>query len=89
MDSPAQSLELPTTALTDSTDARKALHGIKQMKSEDLKHTAQQLSDYGVHLLAPDEIADQLPLYSKPLSPCSGKSAADGDQSRSMKLKYR
>ena len=51
MDSPAQSLELPTTALTDSTDARKALHGIKQMKSEDLKHTAQQLSDYGVHLL--------------------------------------
>ena len=51
MDSPARSLELPTTALTDSTDARKALHGIKQMKVEDLKHTAQRLSEYGVSLL--------------------------------------
>ena len=70
MDSPAQSLELPTAAaLTDSTDAGKALHGIKQMTAEDLKDTAQRLSDYGVHLLAPDEIADQLPLYPKPLPP--------------------
>ena len=69
MDSPAQSLELPTAAPTDSMDADKALHGIKQMKAEDLKDTAQRLSDYGVHLLAPDEIADQLPLYPKPLPP--------------------
>ena len=84
MDSPAQSLELPTTALTDSTDARKALHGIKQMKVEDLKHTAQRLSEYGVSLLTPDQIPEQLPLYPKPLPLYSGKSAADGDQSRSV-----
>ena len=69
MDSPAQSLELPTAALTYSTDAGKALHGIKQMKTENLKHTVQQLSEYGVHLLTPDEIAERLPLYPKPLLP--------------------
>jgi hypothetical protein len=73
MDSPAQSLELPTAALTYSRDVDKALHGIKQMKAEDLKHTVQRLSEYGVRLLAPDEVADQLPLYPKPLPPHPGK----------------
>lgn len=69
MDLPAQSLDLPTAGLTYSTDAGKALHGIKQMKAEDLKHAAQRLGEYGVRLLAPDQIAEQLPLYPKPLPP--------------------
>ena len=73
MDSPAQSLELPTAALTDSTDAGKALHGIKQLKAEDLKQTVQRLAEYGAQFLPPDEVADQLPLYPKPLPPNPGK----------------
>ena len=36
IDSPAQSLEVPTAPLTNSTDAGKAFHGIKQLKAEDL-----------------------------------------------------
>ena len=69
MDSPAQSLELPTAALTYSTNAGKALHGIKQMKAEHLKHTVRRLTEYSVRLLSLDEIAEQLPLYPKPLPP--------------------
>jgi mannose-6-phosphate isomerase-like protein (cupin superfamily) len=69
IDSPAQSLEVPTAPLTNSTDAGKALHGIKQLKAEDLKQTVQLLADYGAHFLTRDEVADQLPLYPKPLLP--------------------
>jgi mannose-6-phosphate isomerase-like protein (cupin superfamily) len=59
MNSPAQNLELPTGALTYST--------------ADLKHATQRLSEYGVRLLAPDEVADQLPLYPKSLPPNPSK----------------
>jgi len=59
MNSPAQNLELPTGALTYST--------------ADLKHTAQRFSEYGVHLLTPDEITDQLPMYPKSLPSNPGK----------------
>jgi mannose-6-phosphate isomerase-like protein (cupin superfamily) len=78
IDSPAQSLELPTAMLTNSTDG-KALQGIKQLKSEDLKQTVQVLSDYGVRILARDEIAHQLPLYPTPLPPNPRKSVADSN----------
>jgi hypothetical protein len=54
VNSPAQTLELPAGALTYST--------------ADLKQTAQRLTEYGVRLLTPDEIAEQLPLYPTPLS---------------------
>src|SRR5262245_19158262 len=53
MSTPAQRLELPTGAVTYSTG--------------DLKQTAQRLSEYGARFLTPDEIADQLPFYPKPL----------------------
>lgn len=53
MSEPAQNLELPTAALTYSM--------------ADLKETAERFSEYGVRFLAPDEIADQLPLYPKTL----------------------
>src|SRR5215813_13101647 len=53
MSSPAQRLDLPTGALTYSTG--------------DLEQTAERLGDYGVRVLAPDEIANQLPLYRNPL----------------------
>ncbi len=48
---PAQQLDLPKGAVTYST--------------ADLEQTAQRLSNCGVRLLAPDEIAEQLPLYPK------------------------
>src|SRR5215472_15078069 len=51
MSTPAQRLELPTGAVTYSTG--------------DLKQTAQRLSEYGAHVLTPDEIAEQMPLYPK------------------------
>ena len=73
IDSPAQSLELPTAPLTNWADAGKAWHGIKQLKAEDLKQTVQLLAEYGAHFLPPDEVADQLPLYPKPLPPNPGK----------------
>jgi quercetin dioxygenase-like cupin family protein len=57
--SPAQNLDLPAEALTYST--------------ADLTDTAQRLGEFGVRLLAPDEVADQLPLYSKSLPPNPGK----------------
>ena len=50
---PAQYPDLPTGELTYST--------------ADLKDTAQRLGEHGIRFLAPDEIADQLPLYPKPL----------------------
>ena len=53
MSSPAQSLDLPTEPVTYSTG--------------DQKQVAQLLSEYGAHFLTPDEVAEQMPLYPKPL----------------------
>jgi mannose-6-phosphate isomerase-like protein (cupin superfamily) len=58
MSSPAQNLEPPTEALTYS--------------QSDLEQTARRFGEYGVQILTPDEVAEQLPLYPKPL-PRSGK----------------
>jgi quercetin dioxygenase-like cupin family protein len=78
IDSLAESLELPTAMLTDSTDG-KALQGIKQLNPEDLRQTVQVLSEYGVRILARDEIAHQLPLYPRPLPPNPRKLVADSN----------
>jgi quercetin dioxygenase-like cupin family protein len=59
MSSPAVTLDLPTAVLTYSTG--------------DLQQAAQRLGEYGVRILAPDEVADQLPLYPKSLPPNPGK----------------
>jgi mannose-6-phosphate isomerase-like protein (cupin superfamily) len=59
MSSPAQSLDLPTGTVTYSTG--------------DLNQTAQRLREYGVRVLAPDEVADQMPLYPKSLPPNARK----------------
>ena len=64
MSSPAKSLELPKGAVTYSTG--------------DLRQTAQRLSDYGARFLTPDEVADQLPLYPKPLSSNAAKFTTGG-----------
>jgi quercetin dioxygenase-like cupin family protein len=58
MGSLAQSLDLPTGALTYS--------------KADLKQTAERFSKYGARFLTPDEVAEQLPLYPKPLPPNAG-----------------
>jgi mannose-6-phosphate isomerase-like protein (cupin superfamily) len=58
MSSPAQNLEPPTEALTYS--------------QSDLEQTARRFAEYGVQMLTPEEVAEQLPLYPKPL-PRSGK----------------
>jgi mannose-6-phosphate isomerase-like protein (cupin superfamily) len=52
--SPAQKLELPDGATTYSMS--------------DSEQTARRFGEYGVRLLAPDEVAVQLPLYPKPLA---------------------
>ena len=57
--SPAQNLELPTGALTYA--------------KSDPKHILQRFSEYGVRFLTQDEVADELPLYPKPLSPNPSK----------------
>jgi len=59
MSSPAKSLEPPTEALTYS--------------QSDLEQTTRRFGEYGVQILSPEEVAEQLPLYPKPL-PRSGKS---------------
>lgn len=59
MSAPAQRLELPSGALTYAT--------------ADVTHTAQRLSAYGVRLLAPDEVADQLRVYPQSLPPNAGE----------------
>gem|GEM_PF-761961 len=79
IDSPAQSLELPTAPVTNSADAGKALHGIKQLTAEDLKQTVQLLAEYGAHFLTPDEVADQLPLYPRTLPANPRKLTADSN----------
>ncbi|WP_213775258.1 cupin domain-containing protein [Bradyrhizobium sp. dw_78] len=48
---PAQSLEFPAEAITYST--------------ADLEEVARRLHQHGVRILAPDEIASQLPLYPR------------------------
>jgi mannose-6-phosphate isomerase-like protein (cupin superfamily) len=50
---PAQRLELPNGGMTYSTS--------------DPTEVAQRLSEYGAHVLTPDEIAEQMPLYPKSL----------------------
>jgi len=52
---PAQNLGLPSEAITYSM--------------VELEQTARRFSAYGARFLTPDEIADQLPLYPKPLPP--------------------
>ena len=61
---PAQRLELPVGAVTYSTG--------------DLMQVAQRLSKYGARFLTPDEIADQMPLYPRPLLSNAGKFATRG-----------
>jgi len=53
MSSPAQNLEPPTEALTYS--------------QSDLEQTARRFGEYGVQILSAEEVAEQLPLYPKPL----------------------
>jgi hypothetical protein len=53
MSSPAQNLAPPTGALTYS--------------EADMEQTVQRFSANGVRMLAPDEVAHQLPLYPKSL----------------------
>jgi len=57
--SPAQNLDLPTEAPTYLTTY--------------LKQGAQRFGEYGVRFLTPDEIADQLPQFPKPLPPNPGR----------------
>jgi hypothetical protein len=57
MSSPAQRLELPTETPTYSTG--------------DLKQIAKRLDQYGVRILTPDEVVEQMPLYPKPISSTS------------------
>ena len=52
---PAQYLDLPTGQLTYSTT--------------ELEETARRFGEYGIRFLAPDEVADLLPLFPKPLPP--------------------
>ena len=59
MSMPAQRLELPTGAAT--------------YPEADPKEIAQLLGEYGVRILAPNEVADQMPLYPKPLPPSPRK----------------
>jgi len=51
MSSPAKRLALPTKTLTYSTG--------------DVKTIAKRLNDYGVRILSPEEVAEQMPLYSR------------------------
>jgi len=59
MSSPAQNLNPPKGAPTYS--------------AADFEETAQRFSTSGVRMLAPDEVADQLPLYPKSLPANSGQ----------------
>jgi hypothetical protein len=61
---PAQRLELPIGAVTYSTG--------------DLREVAHRLGEYGARFLTPDEIADQLPLYPRPLPSNAGKFTTGG-----------
>ena len=61
---PAQRLELPNGAMTYSTS--------------DPIEIAQRLSEYGAHVLTPDEIAEQMPLYPKSLPSTAAKLTTGG-----------
>ena len=50
---PAEKLEAPSGALTYS--------------QADLNQTVQRFTEYGVRILSPEEVAEQIPLYPKPL----------------------
>jgi len=50
---PARSLDLPTGVATCST--------------ADAERIAQRFGQFGVRFLSPDAVADQLPLYPKPV----------------------
>jgi mannose-6-phosphate isomerase-like protein (cupin superfamily) len=52
---PAQKLDLPAGAVTYST--------------ADIQEVAQRMSEHGVRVLAPDEIASQLPIYPRRPTP--------------------
>jgi mannose-6-phosphate isomerase-like protein (cupin superfamily) len=52
---PAQKLDLPAGAITYSTG--------------DIQEVAQRLSEHGVRILAPDEVASHLPLYPRRPTP--------------------
>jgi quercetin dioxygenase-like cupin family protein len=67
MSTPAESLELPTGAVTYSTG--------------DLKETAKRLREYGAHFLTPAEVTEQLPLYPNALPANASESlaASNGD----------
>jgi mannose-6-phosphate isomerase-like protein (cupin superfamily) len=56
MSTPAERLEAPNGALTYS--------------QADLNQTIQRFTEYGVRILTPEEVAEQMPLFPKPLS-CS------------------
>ena len=53
MSSPAQNLDPPTHVLTYSMS--------------DLAQTARRFREFGVQILAPDAVAERLPVYPKPL----------------------
>lgn len=55
MITPAQRLETPTGVLTYS--------------QADLYQTMQRFREYGVRILASEEVAEQMPLYPSPLIP--------------------
>jgi len=67
---PAERLELPIRAVTYSTG--------------DLRQTAQRLSEYGARFLTQDEIADQMPLYPRPLPSNAGKFTTGGQVKASV-----
>jgi mannose-6-phosphate isomerase-like protein (cupin superfamily) len=67
---PAQRLELPIGAVTYPTG--------------DLRQTAQRLSEYGARFLTPDEIADEMPLYPRPLPSNAAKSTTAGSVKASV-----
>ena len=55
MSTPAEKLEAPSGALTYS--------------QADLNQTVQRFTEYGVRILNPEEVAEQMPLFPKPLIP--------------------
>ena len=67
LSAPAQRLDLPTGALTYAT--------------ADVTQTAPRLRAYGVRLLAPDEVADHLPVYPQALPPNPGTGPSLGTAS--------
>jgi hypothetical protein len=63
MSSPAQRLALPTETLTYSTG--------------DVKAIAKRLNDYGVRILTPEEVAEQMPFILEPLKSVAAEKVDD------------